>query len=238
MVRPRCRESFAAVGAFVGAGFANGDGKKDGELGFQPQPNPAGDVFGGGVFQAGDVVEETVVKLVFEGFEEGLEVGEVDEPAGAGIDGAFDGDFHAVGVAVEAAALVTRGDVGEAVGGLEGELPGQLDDEGFGLWHTPIITDRDCFGGEAGIGYHHSLVGHLWSRNMTRAELLPEVLRLSAHDQAMIAEAIREHLAKEGPAEDETEFRAELDRRAAQADLHPEEELDFDEVVAELRGRR
>ena len=108
----------------------DGDGEKLRNMGFEALPDPAGDVFAGGVFQAGDFVEEAVVELVFQGAEAGLDVGEIHHPAFEGIDGAFDGDFDAEGVAVEAGALVAGRDVGEGVGGFEGELLGEFDDEG------------------------------------------------------------------------------------------------------------
>ena len=115
---------------------------EEGKLRFEFRPDPAGDVFAGGIFEAGDFVEEAVVELVFERFEEGLEFGEIHEPAGAGVDGAADGDFDAEGVAVEAGALVAWGDVGEAVGGLEVEFLGEFDDERF-LWsaHGVILPE-------------------------------------------------------------------------------------------------
>jgi hypothetical protein len=122
---------FPAVDAFAGAGFVDGDGVEEGDLGFEIFPDPVGDVFGGGVFEAGDFVEEAVVELIFEGAEFFLEFAEVHEPAGVGIDGAADGDFDAEGVAVEAGAFVAWGDVGQGMRGLEAEFLGQFDGEGL-----------------------------------------------------------------------------------------------------------
>jgi hypothetical protein len=48
---------------------------------------------------------------------------------------------------------------------------------------------------------------------MTRAQLLPEIFKLDAHDQLLIAEAIRNHLVGKIAPIDEAEFRSELDRR-------------------------
>ncbi len=103
-----------------------------------------GDVFGGGVFEAGDFVEEAVVELVFEGAEFFLEFAEVHEPAGMGIDGAADGDFDAEGVAVEAGAFVAGRDVGEGVGGFEAELLGEFDGKGLYIFiHGDDFTRRE-----------------------------------------------------------------------------------------------
>lgn len=110
------------VGAAAGAGFADGDAAELREGGFEMAPDPAGEVFAGGVFEAGDVVEVAVVELVVEGAEGGFEVGEIHDPSGGSADGAGDMDGHVEGVSVEAGALVVGGDVGEAVSRLEGEF--------------------------------------------------------------------------------------------------------------------
>ncbi len=121
----------------------DGDLVEDGELGLEFLPDPAGDVFGGGVFEAGDFVEEAVVELFFEGAEEGFEVAEIHEPAGAGIDGAADGDFDAEGVAVEAIAFMAGGHVREGMGGFKAEFFGELNGERIGGCggHEGIVPD-------------------------------------------------------------------------------------------------
>ena len=84
-----------------------------------------------------------VVELIFQGLEKGLEVREIHQPSGAGVHGTFDGDFDAEGVAMEAAALMAGRHVGQAVGGLEMELLGQLDGEGVigrQIQHHGIVT--------------------------------------------------------------------------------------------------
>src|SRR5690348_797834 len=106
------RSIWAAVDAFAGAGFVDCDFGEVGEAIVEVVPDPAGEVFAGGVFQAGDIVEVAVVELFFEGSEGFFEVGEVHQPAGDGIDRAADGDFDAEGVTVEAGALVAFGGVG------------------------------------------------------------------------------------------------------------------------------
>lgn len=89
------------------------DGCELGDGGFQALPDPAGDVFAGGVFQPRHFVEQAVIELVFQGAELVLELCEIHQPAGAGVDRSADGDFHAEGVAMHAAALVSRGNVGQ-----------------------------------------------------------------------------------------------------------------------------
>ena len=134
-----CRGWRAEVGASAGAGFVDGDAVELGDAGLEALPDPEGEVFAGGVFEAGDFVEEAVVELVVQRPKPVLELTKVDEPAGLGVDGSADGDFDAEGVAVEAGAFVALGYVGEAVGGLEGELFGEFDDERF-RGHGDIVT--------------------------------------------------------------------------------------------------
>lgn len=71
---------------------------------------------------------------------------------------------------------------------------------------------------------------------MTLTQLLPEIFKLDPHDQLMIAEAIRERLEGKIPPIDEVEFRAELDRRAADADANPEDQISWEELEKELGG--
>ena len=70
---------------------------------------------------------------------------------------------------------------------------------------------------------------------MTRAEILPEILKLSADDQRMIAEAIRERLGASGEKSDE-EIRRELDRRIADNEQHPDDEAPWEVARQRLRN--
>ena len=73
---------------------------------------------------------------------------------------------------------------------------------------------------------------------MTRAELLPQIFKLDDHDQLMIAEAIRNHLAGSRAPLDETAFKAELSRRVADADTNPAKQSPLADVVGRLRSRK
>jgi len=80
-LRSRRDRLIAGVDTAAGAGFLDDDLAEVGERGVEALPDPAGKVLAGGVFEAGDVVEATVIDLVFDGGEGGLEVGEIKDPA-------------------------------------------------------------------------------------------------------------------------------------------------------------
>ena len=71
---------------------------------------------------------------------------------------------------------------------------------------------------------------------MTRSQLLPEIFKLDPHDQLMIAEAIRNHLDGKISLVEEAEFKAELDRRVADAQANPDDQISWDELRKELGG--
>lgn len=73
---------------------------------------------------------------------------------------------------------------------------------------------------------------------MTRTQLLPEIFKLNPDDQLLIAEAIRNHLAGARLPVSDLEFRADLDRRVADADANPFDESPLDEVISRLRAKR
>ncbi len=85
-------------------------------------PDPAAEVFAGGVFQAWNIVQIIVVELLVDRLEDRLDFREVADPAGMRIDLAFDVDGDTERVAVQAPAFVAFGDVGQAMGGFEGEF--------------------------------------------------------------------------------------------------------------------
>ena len=85
-------------------------------------PDPLGQHFAGWVFQAGDVVQVVVVELLVDRFEDCLDLGEVTNPTGIGIDFTFDINGDSEGVAVQAAAFVAFRYVWQAMGRLEDEL--------------------------------------------------------------------------------------------------------------------
>lgn len=123
-------KSFAAVAATGAGGFVDDDFAKAGQLGRKFFPEPAGHEFDGRIFEAGDVVEAGVVELFDEGPHGVGDRGVIVENSGRLIDGAAhgNGDFEAV--AMEVAALVTGGELGEGLGRLKLEVFGEGDDHG------------------------------------------------------------------------------------------------------------
>lgn len=87
----------------------------------EPLENPPGEHLAGRVFQALDVIEVTVIKLVVERSESRLDVGEVHNPTQGGVRLATDVDFHAERMTVQTRALVARRHVRQAMGGLDRE---------------------------------------------------------------------------------------------------------------------
>ena len=114
--------SVASVFAAAGAGLVDANAGQFRQDRLELFPEPLGDDFAGGIFQAGNVIEVVVIQLLIERLEDLLDLGEVTDPAGVGIDLAFDVDGDAEGVAVQPSAFVPGGDVGEAMGGLENKL--------------------------------------------------------------------------------------------------------------------
>ena len=72
---------------------------------------------------------------------------------------------------------------------------------------------------------------------MTSTELLPQILKLSAEEQLMIAEAIRSNLAGQTLRESRETFNAELDRRHDDLQRNPQEEASWEDVKARLRSQ-
>lgn len=89
---------------------------------FELLPDPFGNDFAGWVFQARDVIQIIVVELFVERFEDRLDLGEVTNPAGMGVNVAFDINRYTEGVPVQASAFMAFRDVGEVVSGLEHKL--------------------------------------------------------------------------------------------------------------------
>ena len=114
--------SVAAVLAATGAGLMHADAGKLGQQRFEFLPDPLRQVLAGRVFQAGNVVQVVVVETLIDRLEDRLDLGKVANPASMRIDLALDVDGCTEGVAVQATTLVTRWDVGQEVGGFEGEF--------------------------------------------------------------------------------------------------------------------
>ncbi len=109
----------AAEDALGGAGFGHDDFREEWQMRFESVPDPDGDLFAGGVFEAGDFVEVTMIELFPEWPEGGGDVGVIDEPAELRITEAGDDDLDFEAMSVQAAALVVGGQLGEEMGGLE-----------------------------------------------------------------------------------------------------------------------
>lgn len=64
------------------AGFLDANFAELGQGRFEVLPDPLGENFGGGVFQAFDVVQVVVIETVVKGLESVFDIGEVGHPAG------------------------------------------------------------------------------------------------------------------------------------------------------------
>jgi len=109
----------AAIDASGGAGLGDDDLRDLREGGLEAGPNPEGDVFAGGVFEALDFVEEVVIELLPNGLEGCSQVGVIEKPAHPGIHLASDGDLDLEAVAMDAPALVGGGKMRQEMGCLE-----------------------------------------------------------------------------------------------------------------------
>mgnify|MGYP003363662242 CR=1 FL=1 len=89
---------------------------------FERLPDPFGEHFAGGIFQAGNLIEVVVIELLVKRLEDGLELGEVANPAGMGIGLTLDVDGDTEGVAVQATAFMARRHVGKPMCGFEDEF--------------------------------------------------------------------------------------------------------------------
>ena len=107
--------SGAAPGAGRCAGFVDGHGRQQGQIGLESVPDPAGEIFTGRVLQPGDVVEIVVIEHLEQRLECGLEVGEVHHPTQLRVERAFDMDLDLEGMAVQPRALVRGRQVGQAM---------------------------------------------------------------------------------------------------------------------------
>lgn len=85
-------------------------------------PDPSGEVFAGGVFEAWHFVETVVIDPLFDGLEGSLDIRKVEHPAEFWIDRAADVYLDLKAVPVHPSALVARRDVGKPVRRLNAEL--------------------------------------------------------------------------------------------------------------------
>jgi len=82
-------------------------------------PDPNGDVFAGGVFQAGNFIQIKVVQLVQNGFESAADFRVIDHPAQSGVAIAFNRQLDFEAMPVQAVALMRRRQVRQEVGGFK-----------------------------------------------------------------------------------------------------------------------
>lgn len=71
-------------------------------------PDPDGQEFRGGVFEAFDFVEEVVIEAIDDRIDGAFQIGEIDQPADGGVDRAAHGHLAAERMSVHTAALVPR----------------------------------------------------------------------------------------------------------------------------------
>ena len=97
-----------------------GDAGEAGELGFETVPEPLGNILEGGIFEAGNVIEITVVELAInDGFGNRGEFRVVHEPATHRVDLAFDHDLGLITMSVESRAFVFGRDIRQFMGGFK-----------------------------------------------------------------------------------------------------------------------
>lgn len=112
----------AGVDAATGACFSQFDPTECRQKRLELIPNPYCQVFTGGIFQTGNIVEVVVVQLFVYGLEHHLELGEIHQPAGMGLGVSSEVERDAKTVAMQAGTFVALGDVGQAMGCLKGKL--------------------------------------------------------------------------------------------------------------------
>ena len=101
------KKSFPAINRPRGAGLGHDDFREQRQFRFQLFPDPRGDDFARGIFEAGNLVEVMMVQLFPQRLERGGEVGVIHQPAQLRVALARDDDLHDKTVPVEPAAFVT-----------------------------------------------------------------------------------------------------------------------------------
>lgn len=112
---------FAPVDATGGAGFAHHDLGEQWQRGLEPLPDPACQVFAGGIFQTLDLIQIMMIELLVERLEGAGQIGEVQNPAGLLLHRPGNMNLDAKRVPMQAPALVSLRDIGQMMRGFESE---------------------------------------------------------------------------------------------------------------------
>ena len=107
--------SFAPIYAPAGTGLADLNLAQEWQSRLEVFPDPAGDIFAGGVVESGNVVQVVVIQLFEDGFEAVLEFGEVHDPSCRLRCITLCAQSHTKRVPMQARALMSRRDVGQAM---------------------------------------------------------------------------------------------------------------------------
>ena len=119
-----------AVLAAGGAGFLDNHLREHGQFRLQALPQPFGQHLAGGVLEAFDVVQASMVELLAQRLHRCRDLPVVHEVAGLGIDFTLDHDLDTKGVSVHAPALMPLRKRGQPVCGLEAEGFDETDGHG------------------------------------------------------------------------------------------------------------
>lgn len=92
------------------------------KLWFESLPDPAGQIFAGGVLQTCYVIEIMMIQLLEQGFEGELYVGKIQHPAAVLSNGASHDDAHLKRMPMQAGTLVSIWHIGQPMGGFDTEF--------------------------------------------------------------------------------------------------------------------
>ena len=119
---PDCNPSFSPVDAAGRGRLVDDDLAQAGTAGGETLPEPCGHVFDRGIFEALDFVEAGVIEKSEQRLDSLADGCVVVNPAKVRIDLALDGNLDLEAVSVHPAARVAGRDVGQGLGGFEGEV--------------------------------------------------------------------------------------------------------------------
>ena len=125
---------FPVIDAPGRAGFSHDDLRERREEWGEPLPDPAGEMFTGGIGETVDVVEVTVIQLVVNWLERGLDVGKIHNPAGRWIEWPRDVDLDPERVTMQSATFVTVRNIRKEMRGFKREL--------FKNFHVRLANER------------------------------------------------------------------------------------------------